>query len=58
MGGVGHLAGCLAAGLLLGLVESIVARLVDPGLTLAATYVLFLGVLLLRPAGLFGRAAR
>lgn len=58
MGGVGHLAGCLAAGLLLGLVESAVARLVDPGLTLAATYVLFLGVLLFRPAGLFGRAAR
>ncbi len=58
MGGVGHLAGCLAAGLLLGLVESVVARLVDPGLTLAATYVLFLGVLLFRPAGLFGRAAR
>lgn len=56
MGGVGHLAGCLAAGLLLGLVEAVVARLVDPGLTLAATYLLFLAVLLLRPAGLFARA--
>ena len=30
------------------------ARLVDPGLTLAATYTLFLGVLLIKPTGLFG----
>lgn len=57
MGGVGNVLGALVAGLLLGVVETAVARLVDPGLTLAATYALFLGVLLLRPAGLFGRAA-
>jgi branched-chain amino acid transport system permease protein len=58
MGGVGNLAGCLVAGLMLGYVETLVARFVDPGLTLAANYALFLLVLLLRPAGLFGNAAR
>jgi branched-chain amino acid transport system permease protein len=58
MGGVGNLLGALAAGLLLGIVETAVSRLLDPGLTLAATYLIFLGVLLVRPTGLFGRPAR
>ncbi|MFT4116690.1 branched-chain amino acid ABC transporter permease [Bradyrhizobium sp.] len=57
MGGVGNVMGALVAGLLLGVVETAVARLVDPGLTLAATYALFLGVLLVKPTGLFGRAS-
>jgi branched-chain amino acid transport system permease protein len=57
MGGVGNLLGALVAGLALGVVETAVARLVDPGLTIAATYTLFLAVLLIRPAGLFGRSA-
>ncbi|MDA9529331.1 MULTISPECIES: branched-chain amino acid ABC transporter permease [unclassified Bradyrhizobium] len=57
MGGVGNVIGALVAGLLLGVVETAVARLVDPGLTLAATYTLFLGVLVIKPTGLFGRAA-
>jgi len=56
MGGVGNVMGALVAGLILGIVETAVARLVDPGLTLAATYALFLAVLLIRPTGLFGRA--
>jgi len=58
MGGVGNLLGVLAAGLLLSLAETTVARLIDPGLTLAVTYGLFLTVLLVRPTGLFGRATR
>lgn len=58
MGGVGNLAGALAAGLLLGIAETTVARLVDPGLSLAVTYALFVIVLLVRPTGLFGRPAR
>jgi len=55
MGSVGNLLGALAAGLLLGLAETMVARLLDPGLTLAVNYALFLLVLLVRPTGLFGR---
>jgi branched-chain amino acid transport system permease protein len=58
MGGVGNLLGCLIAGLALGLSESLVATFVDPGLTLAVNFALFLGVLLVKPAGLFGRAQR
>jgi branched-chain amino acid transport system permease protein len=51
--------GCLAAALLLALVETLVARFIDPGLTLVATFGIFLLVLLWRPRGLFGgRAAR
>ena len=58
MGGVGNVAGALLAGMMLGLAETAVARLVDPGLTIAVTYALFLAVLLWRPTGLFGRTAR
>jgi len=58
MGGVGNAAGALVAGLLLGLSETLVARLIDPGLTLAVNYLLFLIVLLWRPTGLFGRPMR
>jgi len=58
MGGVGNMLGALVAGLLLGVSETAVARLVDPGLAIAVTYALFLSVLLWRPTGLFGRPAR
>lgn len=56
MGGVGRMLGSLLAGLLLGLAEALGAWLVDPGLTLAINFGLFLAVLLIRPQGLFGRA--
>ncbi|MNL63821.1 branched-chain amino acid transporter permease subunit LivH [compost metagenome] len=55
MGGVGDVRGTIVAALLLGLLETFVARLIDPGLTLAAAYLLFVVILLLRPQGLFGR---
>lgn len=58
MGGVGNLLGCLLAGMMLGFAETLVATFIDPGLTLAVNYALFLGVLLLRPTGLFGKGAR
>ncbi|QMV02148.1 branched-chain amino acid ABC transporter permease [Devosia sp. D6-9] len=57
MGGVGNIPGALAAGLILGVVETLVASFIDPGLTLAATYLIFLAVLVLRPSGLFGRSS-
>lgn len=55
MGGVGDVRGAIVAGVILGLAETVVASLVDPGLTLAAAYLLFILVLLFRPEGLFGR---
>src|SRR5262249_32054241 len=56
MGGIGRILGSLLAGLLLGFAEALGAWLVDPGLTLAINYGLFLLVLLIRPQGLFSRA--
>ncbi|MCZ2290887.1 MAG: branched-chain amino acid ABC transporter permease [Burkholderiales bacterium] len=58
MGGIGNMAGAVVAALMLGLVEALVGTFIDPGLTLAANYALFLLVLLFRPAGLFGKVAR
>lgn len=58
MGGVGNMLGALVAGLILGLTETFVATWIDPGLTLAATYTIFLVILLVRPQGLFGRSGR
>ena len=55
MGGVGEVRGTIAATVLLGLLETFVATVIDPGLTLAAAYLLFIVVLLFRPQGLFGR---
>ena len=55
MGGVGDVRGAIIASLILGLAETAVASLLDPGLTLAAAYLLFVLVLLVRPEGLFGR---
>jgi branched-chain amino acid transport system permease protein len=57
MGGVGDVRGAVIAALILGIAETTVARLLDPGLTLAATYILFILTLLFRPQGLFGRSA-
>ena len=58
MGGVGNFVGCVLAALLLGVSESLVSSYVDPGLTLASNYALFLIVLVFRPSGLFGRPGR
>lgn len=55
MGGVGDIRGAILAAVILGLVETTVATLVDPGLTLVSAYFIFLLVLLFRPQGLFGR---
>jgi branched-chain amino acid transport system permease protein len=55
MGGVGDVRGTIVAALLLGLLETFVASVIDPGLTLAAAYLLFVVILLFRPQGLFGR---
>jgi branched-chain amino acid transport system permease protein len=57
MGGVGDVRGVMVAALILGLAETAVASLIDPGLTLAAAYLMFILVLLFRPQGLFGRAS-
>jgi branched-chain amino acid transport system permease protein len=56
MGSVGDVRGATIAAMILGVTETTIASLIDPGLTLAATYTLFILVLLFRPQGIFGRA--
>jgi branched-chain amino acid transport system permease protein len=56
MAGVGRVTGTLAAGLLLGVVEALGGYLIDPSLTIAINFALFMVMLLARPTGLFTRA--
>jgi branched-chain amino acid transport system permease protein len=55
LGGVSDIRGAIVASFVLGLTETFVATYIDPGLTLAAAYMLFIVLLLVRPEGLFGR---
>ena len=55
LGGVSDIRGAIIASFVLGLTETLVATFIDPGLTLAAAYGLFIVILLVRPEGLFGR---
>jgi branched-chain amino acid transport system permease protein len=54
LGGLGSVPGALAGGVLLGVVESLGAVYVSMAWKDAIGFLLFLGVLLYRPAGLFG----
>ncbi|HSK28879.1 MAG TPA: branched-chain amino acid ABC transporter permease [Candidatus Limnocylindria bacterium] len=56
MAGVGRVTGTLAAGILLGVVESLGGYLIDPSLTIAINFGLVILILLVRPTGLFTRA--
>ena len=56
MAGVGRVTGTLAAGILLGVVEQLGGYLIDPALTIAINFALFMLILLIRPTGLFTRA--
>lgn len=54
LGGMGSIPGSFIGGLILGLVGSIVTY-IQPGLTMAAYYLLFMLLLLVRPAGILGK---
>ncbi len=56
MGGMGSLGGVIAAGLLLGVIESLTAYLYIPALKEAALYTALLVFLIARPEGLFKQA--
>jgi branched-chain amino acid transport system permease protein len=58
LGGFGSMAGALAGGLLLGLVEAVGMHYTNPSLKALLSYAVFIGVLLLRPEGLFTRKSR
>ena len=58
LGGFGSMGGALAGGLLLGVVEAVGMHFTNPSLKALLSYVVFIGVLLLRPEGLFTRKTR
>ncbi len=58
LGGFGSMAGALAGGLLLGVVEALGMHFTNPSLKALLSYTVFIGVLLLRPEGLFTRRLR
>ena len=58
VGGMGSVLGAVVCGLLLGVVEALLAALLSQGFATALIYSLLLATLMLRPQGLFGRAAR
>jgi branched-chain amino acid transport system permease protein len=54
LGGLGSIPGSLVGGFLLGIFGSIVSG-IEPGLTMAAYYLVFMILLLVKPSGIFGR---
>lgn len=54
LGGLGSIIGSFVGGLILGLVGSVVTFF-DPSLSLAAYYLIFIVLLIVRPTGIFGR---
>jgi branched-chain amino acid transport system permease protein len=54
LGGLGSILGSFVGGLILGLVGSVVTYF-DPSLALAAYYLIFIVLLIVRPTGIFGR---
>ncbi len=55
LGGLGSAAGCLAGGLLLGVVEALGMHFTNPSLKMLLSYAVFVAVLVVRPQGLFAR---
>ncbi len=55
LGGFGNVPATLLAGVVVGVAEAIAGLLIEPGLKYAAVFLLYLGVVLWRPQGLFGR---
>jgi branched-chain amino acid transport system permease protein len=58
LGGFGSMGGALAGGLLLGVVEAVGMHYSNPSLKALLSYAVFIGVLLVRPEGLFTRKSR
>ena len=58
IGGLGSIPGSLVAGILLGLVESLGSVLISPSYKDVYGFLMVLGILFVRPTGLFGEKQR
>ncbi len=56
LGGMGSVMGATVGGILIGATESLAGAYISSGLKDLVVYVLFLGILLFKPAGLFGKS--
>jgi branched-chain amino acid transport system permease protein len=56
LGGMGSIVGAMLGGLIIGVTESVAAVYVSSGLKELVVFVLFLIILLVKPAGLFGKS--
>jgi branched-chain amino acid transport system permease protein len=56
LGGMGSIVGATIGGVIIGITESLAAVYISSGLKEVAVFVLFLAILLLKPAGLLGRS--
>jgi len=56
LGGMGNVAGAAGAGILLGVIESLTSAYISNSMRDIVGFVIVIGVLLLRPNGLFGKA--
>ncbi len=55
LGGLGHIPGALAGGLILGILQSVSTNFMGAGMTYILIFILLYVVLIFRPAGIFGR---
>lgn len=55
LGGFGSVFGALVAGIIVGLIEALTTIILPPSVKSVGVYALYLGVVFVRPSGLFGR---
>ncbi len=55
VGGMGHIPGALAGGLILGILQSLVTQFVGAGMTYILMFCILYIMLIVRPAGIFGK---
>jgi branched-chain amino acid transport system permease protein len=55
LGGLGHIPGALAGGLILGVLQSLSTNFLGAGMTYILVFVVLYVVLIVRPAGIFGK---
>jgi len=56
MGGLGSIGGCILAGLLLGIIDSVIATLLGANLAYVVAFAILILIIIIRPRGFFGHA--